>query len=88
MAEVGQMAYREIVEWQIYDGISPIGPERADLQAALSPYVTACVNRGKGATPKFEDFVLEFGPKKVQTNADMEAMFMEIAHRHNAMIGA
>lgn len=52
---------KEITEWQAYDAITPIGPERGDVQAALVATVLVNVNRAKdSAAAKLTDFLLDW----------------------------
>lgn len=52
----------EFTYWMAYDAISPIGPERADLQAGLIAYTTAKCHTSKPIKP--EDFILNFEDKR------------------------
>jgi hypothetical protein len=48
----------EFVEWLAYDRISPWGPERGDVLAAMVAWTTASVGHsGKGRRPKLRDFI-------------------------------
>lgn len=62
---------RELTEWQAYDALSPIGPERGDVQAALVATVLVNVNRGKDTRPaKLADFLLEWDSDTEQVDPE------------------
>lgn len=59
---LARISSREISEWLAYERIAgPIGPARADIQAAIIASNIVNVNRGKGKRPSTpKDFIPEW----------------------------
>lgn len=70
------MSAGELVEWQAFDAIEPIGEVRADLRAALIASTFANVMRGKRPAAPLSDFLLfkdawrEVGPRSQEVIAE------------------
>ncbi|MDS1269690.1 DUF4035 domain-containing protein [Lipingzhangella sp. LS1_29] len=56
---LGRISSRELSEWMAYERVTgPLGPERADLHAAIVASTVANANRGKrGRAAKPADFI-------------------------------
>lgn len=75
---------RELTEWQAYERVAgPLGPARADVQAAIVAATVANANRGKGKPATPADFVPEWDHKPTQTVDEM----LQIAYALNAALG-
>lgn len=86
---LARIPLRTFFEWMAYYSIEPFGPRRADVQAALMPWLYASAHRERGKpTPKLEDFILDFGGEETrqtkQTPEEMELIFRQFAMAHNA----
>lgn len=68
---LGSITHQEWVEWQVFASREPIGPQRADVQAAQVAYmVAATAPRKKGAPkPKFASFVPDYWKPETTPNA-------------------
>ena len=55
-----RMTSRELSEWMAYDRLSPLGPERDDLRAALISTTVANFMRKRRRAFKLKDFMLKF----------------------------
>lgn len=68
----------EISEWIAYEAVTgPLGPERADIHAALIAQTVANTNRGKGRPRKLSDFLLKWDQPQ-QTWQDQLALVHQI----------
>ena len=69
----GILTHRQIVEWVLYDSLSPFGDERADYRQAVTSALLVNVNRGKNSKAASP---LDFMPfskwKKVQPQSIKE----------------
>ena len=64
---------REFAEWMAFMAVEPMGEERSDMHAALLALMQASAYAGKGAKPKFADFLPEYWKeKKEQTPGQMK----------------
>lgn len=78
---------RELIEWQVFDSIEPIGDRRADLragsivQAVISPHI----KKGK-KTPTLQECSLDFEPKKKQTGSEMEQLLKSLVRAKGGKI--
>jgi hypothetical protein len=72
---VTELDSMEITEWQAYDAITPIGPERGDVQAALIASTVINVNRSEGArAATLTDLLLDWDPVEPDADATREAI--------------
>lgn len=66
-----EMSSLELSAWVAYDRLSPIGPERQDINQAIGTAVLANVHRGKGSKQyKPQDFLPFFKDANKATTAE------------------
>lgn len=70
----------EFVEWQAFNNISPWGPERGDVLAAMIAWTTATsAHSGKGRRPKLRDFIPRWGEHtKAAATAQARALMVRL----------
>jgi len=74
------MPLSELHEWMWFDGRSPIGDLRGDIQAGTIAAMVANVNLKRGAKAySATDFIPKYGPSKPQAPEDLEAKLMSWA---------
>lgn len=72
VAEAQQrISAHEFAEWRAYDLRDPIGPERADLMAAVVATTVANFSGRAKRSLRPKDFLPQFGPKPRQSPGDM-----------------
>ena len=69
-----EMTAREFKEWQAYFDIEPFGEKRADLRAGI--VASTVHNMQTRHSLKPSDFMPDFGPKRRQTVAEMQARIL------------
>lgn len=75
---------RELTEWQAYERVAgPLGPARADVQAAIIAATVANANRQKGKPATPAEFIPAWDQKPTQTVDDM----VRIAYALNSAFG-
>lgn len=79
-----RMSSRELTEWRAYERVAgPLGPARADVQAAIIAATVTNVNRHKGTPSTPADFIPRWDRKPQQTVEEM----VRIAHALNRAFG-
>jgi hypothetical protein len=79
-----RMPSRLITEYQAYERVAgPLGPARADVQAAIIAATVANANSGKGQPATPADFIPTWDRKPTQTVDEM----VQIAYALNAAFG-
>lgn len=82
------MSAEEFARWKVYDGISPIGPLRSDLRAAIVAQTTANCHLGRNQRAfKRTDFMPFYEAPK-QTDEEIGTMFLQWGQRVQAAIDA
>lgn len=79
------MSSAELSEWMAYERIAgPLGPARADIQAAIIAATVANANLAKGKRPFVPaDFIPEWGGKRKLTPEELWAKIKQV----NAALG-
>ena len=80
-----EMSSLELAGWMAYDRISPIGPERHDINQAIQTSVIANANRGKRSkTFKPADFMpFADKPEKATDAEQMKERLNALMHHQN-----
>lgn len=80
---LSRMGSREITKWQAYERVAgPLGPARADTQAAIIAATVANANRHKGKPATPSDFIPEWDRKPQSVEEQVQ-----IAYALNAAFG-
>jgi hypothetical protein len=79
-AMLAEMPARVYIDWLTFARDEPFWEERADYRAALVAYtVAATTPRKKGSrVPKFEDFLLRFGPPREKQRPTGQQLFEKV----------
>jgi len=80
-----RLSAAELTEWMAYDRLDPIGPERADLGAAIVAATVANVHRGRGQAPfRPADFMPQSGNRETTLATAIKGAFAAFAgHRED-----
>jgi hypothetical protein len=79
-----RVSSRELTEWQAYERVAgPLGPARADVQAAIVAATVANANRTKGQPATPADFIPTWDRKPEQSVEEQ----VQIAYALNAAFG-
>jgi len=80
-----RVSSRELSEWQAYYRVEPFGEERQDLRFALMTANLISPHLAKGHRPKLKDFMLNFEPKKAQTEDSMKMILKGVCSGHRSV---
>ncbi len=81
---LARLPLRTFQEWRAYYALRPFGDHVAALRDAVMPYLFSLAFGGKGARPRFEDYVIGQMDTGRKSEREMAALLDHWARRHNA----